>query len=153
VGTEHILFGLIKNRENLPCKVLVSLGVDLDVVKRELLSLVAEEVLQKIDGEGKREGKEEKPLSDKINRNLSGSDMTILKSILDRIKKIETEISLAEQCISVAIGVPSKEVKGMVVALRQTSQEQLRKMVLAELKEALVKTRQMLISKMCDICR
>jgi ATP-dependent Clp protease ATP-binding subunit ClpC len=40
IGTDHLLLGLLRHSDNLACKVLVSLGVDLDDFKHYVESLI-----------------------------------------------------------------------------------------------------------------
>jgi ATP-dependent Clp protease ATP-binding subunit ClpC len=40
IGTEHILLGVVRERHGVACQVLISLGVDLDGVRRQVLSML-----------------------------------------------------------------------------------------------------------------
>ncbi len=43
VGTEHILLGLLREREGVAARVLTNLGLELDAVRGEMLKLLSSE--------------------------------------------------------------------------------------------------------------
>lgn len=45
IGTEHILLGIIYDTESIACEILISLGVDLDIIHDAILDLLNEDTL------------------------------------------------------------------------------------------------------------
>ena len=67
IGTEHLLLGLLREESGLASQVLLSLGVDIDIVRNETLRLLGNEAGQK------RKPKSKTPSLDFFSRDLADS--------------------------------------------------------------------------------
>jgi len=86
LGTEHLLLGLTKDKESLAAQILISLGVDLDQLRQEVINLVGElpPSAAKVAGSGKT------PALDRFGRDLTRlAKEGKLDPVIGREKEIE----------------------------------------------------------------
>ncbi|MCB4755674.1 MAG: ATP-dependent Clp protease ATP-binding subunit [Elusimicrobia bacterium] len=88
VGTEHLLLGLIREEEGVAARVLENLGVRLDVVREEVISLLGEGPPQAQQQQTTTKPKSKTPTLDEFGRDLT---------ILARDKKIDPVIGRHEE--------------------------------------------------------
>ena len=86
LGTEHLLLGLIKDKESLAVQILVSLGVDLEQLRQEVINLVGELP----SSGGKVAGSSRTPALDRFGRDLTRlAKEGKLDPVIGREKEIE----------------------------------------------------------------
>ena len=86
LGTEHLLLGLIKDKESLAVQILVSLGVDLEQLRQEVISLVGELP----SSAAKVAGSSRTPALDRFGRDLTRlAKEGKLDPVIGREKEIE----------------------------------------------------------------
>ncbi len=86
LGTEHLLLGLTKDKESLAVQILISLGVDLDQLRQEVINLIGEfpSSAAKVAGSGKT------PALDRFGRDLTRlAKEGKLDPVIGREKEIE----------------------------------------------------------------
>jgi len=86
LGTEHLLLGLAKDKQSLAAQILISLGVDLDQLRQEVINLVGElpPSAAKVAGSGKT------PALDRFGRDLTRlAKEGKLDPVIGREKEIE----------------------------------------------------------------
>ena len=86
LGTEHLLLGLTKDKESLAAQILVSLGVDLEQLRQEVINLVGELP----SSEAKVAGFSKTPVLDRFGRDLTRlAGEGKLDPVIGREKEIE----------------------------------------------------------------
>ena len=86
LGTEHLLLGLIKDKESLAVQILVSLGVDLEQLRQEVINLVGELP----SSAAKVAGSSRTPALDRFGRDLTRlAKEGKLDPVIGREKEIE----------------------------------------------------------------
>jgi len=91
LGTEHLLLGLIKDKESLAVQILVSLGVDLEQLRQEVINLVGELPSSR----GKVAGSSRTPALDRFGRDLTRlAKEGKLDPVIGREKEIERVIQI-----------------------------------------------------------
>jgi ATP-dependent Clp protease ATP-binding subunit ClpC len=95
VGTEHLLLGLIREEEGVAARVLENLGVRLDVVREEVISLLGEgqPQQQQQPAQASGGGSSSKPKSKTPTLDEFGRDLTVLA----REKKSDPVIGRADE--------------------------------------------------------
>ncbi len=94
VGTEHLLLGLIREEEGVAARVLENLGVRLDVVREEVISLLGEgQPQQQQQPAASSGGSSSKPKSKTPTLDEFGRDLTVLA----REKKSDPVIGRADE--------------------------------------------------------
>jgi ATP-dependent Clp protease ATP-binding subunit ClpC len=91
LGTEHLLLGLTKDKESLAAQILISLGVDLDQLRQEVINLVGElpSSATKVAGSSKT------PALDRFGRDLTRlAKEEKLDPVIGREKEIERIIQI-----------------------------------------------------------
>lgn len=78
VGTEHLLLGLIREEEGVAARVLENLGVRLDVVREEVISLLGEGQPHQQQQTQSTSGSSSKPKSKTPTLDEFGRDLTVL---------------------------------------------------------------------------
>src|SRR6266513_2929299 len=78
VGTEHLLLGLIREEEGVAARVLENLGVRLDVVREEVISLLGEGQPHAAQPQQGSSGSGGKPKSKTPTLDEFGRDLTVL---------------------------------------------------------------------------
>ncbi len=128
VGTEHLLLGLIREEEGVAARVLENLGVRLDIVREEVISLLGEGQPQQMQQQGggtapASKSKSKTPTLDEFGRDLT--QMAKEKKI-DPVIGREEEISRLVQILSrrtknnpVLIGDPGVGKTAIVEGLAQ----------------------------------
>ena len=93
IGTEHILLGLLREQEGVAARVLLNLGLKLDEVREEVLSLLGAEYAQNAEGEekeGEKKTKSKTPALDSFGRDLTEMAREgKLDPVIGRVKEIE----------------------------------------------------------------
>jgi ATP-dependent Clp protease ATP-binding subunit ClpC len=89
IGTEHLLLGLLREESGLASQVLLSLGVDIDIVRNETLRLLGGEAVPK------QKGKSKTPALDFFSRDLTQlARDDKLDPIIGRDREIERMIQI-----------------------------------------------------------
>ncbi|MCK5451026.1 MAG: AAA family ATPase, partial [Candidatus Omnitrophica bacterium] len=97
IGTEHLLLGLIREGDGVASQVLVNMGLDLKIVREEVLNLLGSSVPGYSSGvvEGKRKKKTKTPALDSFGRDLTemarGDE---LDPVIGRGKEIQRVIQI-----------------------------------------------------------
>ena len=97
VGTEHILLGLIKEKEGLGSRILIELGIDFDAIMNETINLLGD---VSINRENKSSNTRKKSNTPTLNNY--GRDLTVLyeEGKLDPVIGRENEIERIIQILS-----------------------------------------------------
>jgi len=91
LGTEHLLLGLTRDKESLGAQILISLGVDLDQLRQEIINLVGELPSSR----GKVAGSGKTPVLDRFGRDLTRlAKEGKLDPVIGREKEIERMIQI-----------------------------------------------------------
>ncbi|MFQ6066076.1 MAG: ATP-dependent Clp protease ATP-binding subunit [bacterium] len=91
LGTEHLLLGLTKDKESLATQILISLGVDLEQLRQEVINLVGELP----SSQGKVVGSGKTPVLDRFGRDLTRlAKEGKLDPVIGREKEIERVIQI-----------------------------------------------------------
>jgi len=116
IGTEHLLLGLLKEKEGVACRVLNSFGMNFDDVKEKIL-----EMLKEPGHQSKEAGKT--PTLDEFSRDLTEMAMNgKLDPIIGRSKEIERVIQILSRRTKnnpVLIGEPGVGKTAIVEGLAQ----------------------------------
>src|SRR5437764_4514665 len=95
VGTEHLLLGLIREEEGVAARVLENLGIRLDVVKEEVISLLGEGQPQAPAHSHSSRPKSKTPTLDEFGRDLTQlSKENKLDPVIGRADEIERLIQI-----------------------------------------------------------
>ena len=95
VGTEHLLLGLIREEEGVAARVLENLGVRLDVVKEEVISLLGEGQPQATPHPHSSRPKSKTPTLDEFGRDLTQlARDSKLDPVIGRADEIERLIQI-----------------------------------------------------------
>ncbi len=97
VGTEHILLSLISFQNSSACRILVTLGVSLEQLHVEIVSLIQNRQQNKKDGRKEQKGKSNTPTLDSYSRDLT---KMASEGALDPVIGRENEISRLIQILS-----------------------------------------------------
>jgi ATP-dependent Clp protease ATP-binding subunit ClpC len=93
IGTEHILLGLLREQEGVAARVLMNLGLKLEDVREEVLTLLGAEYAQGADAEekeGEKKTKSKTPALDSFGRDLTEMAREgKLDPVIGRIKEME----------------------------------------------------------------
>jgi len=97
VGTEHLLLGLIKEKEGIGARILVDLGVDFDIVKKEVITLLGDINISRENSKNIAKKSSNTPTLNKYGR-----DLTVLyeEGKLDPVIGRENEIQRIIQILS-----------------------------------------------------
>jgi ATP-dependent Clp protease ATP-binding subunit ClpC len=91
LGTEHLLLGLTRDKESLAAQILISLGVDLEQLRQEVINLVGELP----SSGGKVAGSSKTPALDRFGRDLTRlAKEGKLDPVIGREKEIERVIQI-----------------------------------------------------------
>ena len=102
VGTEHLLLGLLREREGVAAQVLMNMGLKLDEVREEVLHLLGAgveaeppEAEMPAVGEGKPKGRSKTPALDSFGRDLTTlAREGQLDPVIGRVNEIERVIQV-----------------------------------------------------------
>ena len=98
IGTEHVLLGLLKEKEGVAAQVLLRLGVDISQVREELFNLVGPQMDEEEEEEEREKGRDSKsktPALDSFGRDLTEqSAQGELDPVIGREKEIERIIQI-----------------------------------------------------------
>ena len=95
VGTEHLLLGLLRENEGVAAQVLLNLGLGLEDVREEVLSLLGAEPQERSGPRTKRGGKSKTPALDSFGRDLTAQARNNeLDPVIGREKEIERVIQV-----------------------------------------------------------
>jgi len=100
IGTEHILLGLLKEREGVAAQVLLKLDIDIERVQHELFSLLGSDLAEDEEEEEEEEGagahvKSKTPALDSFGRDLTvQASRGELDPVIGREKEIERVIQV-----------------------------------------------------------
>jgi len=122
IGTEHILLGLIKEKEGLAAKILKDLGVDFENIKEQIIQLLNGCYEDKV-AELKAAPKKKKNLLDEFGRNLTQYAVeNKLDPVVGRKKEIERVMQILSRRTKnnpVLIGDPGVGKTAIVEGLAQ----------------------------------
>ena len=123
VGTEHLLLGLIREGEGIAARILENLGVSLEKVREEVISLLGEVGSSETSKEQPLHSKSKTPTLNEFSRDLT---MLAKEGKLDPVIDRETEIERVIQILSrrtknnpVLIGEPGVGKTAIVEGLAQ----------------------------------
>ncbi|HHT9126036.1 MAG TPA: ATP-dependent Clp protease ATP-binding subunit [Candidatus Brocadiia bacterium] len=71
IGTEHLLLGLLREQEGVAAQVLLNLGVKLEDVREEVISVLGAEGAQGVPEKEEKKGKSKTPALDSFGRDLT----------------------------------------------------------------------------------
>src|SRR3990172_6264573 len=97
VGTEHLLLGLLREKDGVAAQVLMNLGLKLEEVREEVLNLLGAGVESEgtNTGEGKGEGKSKTPALDSFGRDLTElAREGTLDPVIGRANEIERVVQI-----------------------------------------------------------
>ncbi len=95
IGTEHLLFGLIREGEGVASQVLLNLGLDLNAVRNEIMELLGSALPGFGQGGGQQQGKTKTPALDAFGRDLTLlAKENKLDPVIDRKAEIERVIQV-----------------------------------------------------------
>lgn len=97
IGTEHLLLGLLREHEGVAAQVLLNLGVKLEDVREEVISLLGAEPVHHGEGPEKEEkkGKSKTPALDSFGRDLTQqAENSELDPVIGRQDVIERVIQI-----------------------------------------------------------
>ena len=106
IGTEHILLGLLREREGPAAQVLIELGADLSLVRQQVLRLLEDaEGAEAAEGTGAGAGGQPKPGAPGASRPVpagagdgsTSAEGRMLAEILGRIEAMDARLSAVEQ--------------------------------------------------------
>ncbi|MDP3041594.1 MAG: ATP-dependent Clp protease ATP-binding subunit [Candidatus Omnitrophota bacterium] len=94
IGTEHLLLGLIREGEGIASQVLLNLGMDLNSVRNEVMSLLGS-ALPGMSSPGAQTAKSKTPALDAFGRDLTAlARENKLDPVIDRTQEIERVIQI-----------------------------------------------------------
>ncbi|HNW39134.1 MAG TPA: ATP-dependent Clp protease ATP-binding subunit [Candidatus Omnitrophota bacterium] len=94
IGTEHLLLGLIREGEGIASQVLLNLGMDLNSVRNEVMSLLGS-ALPGMSPQGASASKSKTPALDAFGRDLTAlARENKLDPVIDRSQEIERVVQI-----------------------------------------------------------
>jgi len=94
IGTEHLLLGLIREGEGIASQVLLNLGMDLNSVRNEVMSLLGS-ALPGMSPQGAQAPKSKTPALDAFGRDLTAlARENKLDPVIDRTQEIERVVQI-----------------------------------------------------------
>jgi len=94
IGTEHLLLGLIREGEGIASQVLLNLGMDLNSVRNEVMSLLGS-ALPGMSAPGTQATKSKTPALDAFGRDLTAlARENKLDPVIDRAQEIERVVQI-----------------------------------------------------------
>jgi len=94
IGTEHLLLGLIREGEGIASQVLLNLGMDLNSVRNEVMSLLGS-ALPGMSPQGGQSTKSKTPALDAFGRDLTAlARENKLDPVIDRTQEIERVVQI-----------------------------------------------------------
>ncbi|MDD5115691.1 MAG: ATP-dependent Clp protease ATP-binding subunit [Candidatus Omnitrophica bacterium] len=94
IGTEHLLLGLIREGEGIASQVLLNLGMDLNSVRNEVMSLLGSALPGMNQGQGSQ-SKTKTPALDAFGRDLTAlARENKLDPVIDRVQEIERVVQI-----------------------------------------------------------
>jgi ATP-dependent Clp protease ATP-binding subunit ClpC len=94
IGTEHLLLGLIREGEGIASQVLLNLGMDLNSVRNEVMSLLGS-ALPGMSPQGGQATKSKTPALDAFGRDLTAlARENKLDPVIDRTQEIERVVQI-----------------------------------------------------------
>ena len=94
IGTEHLLLGLIREGEGISSQVLLNLGMDLNSVRNEVMSLLGS-ALPGMSAQGPQATKSKTPALDAFGRDLTAlARENKLDPVIDRSQEIERVVQI-----------------------------------------------------------
>ena len=94
IGTEHLLLGLIREGEGIASQVLLNLGMDLNSVRNEVMSLLGS-ALPGMSPQGAQASKSKTPALDAFGRDLTAlARENKLDPVIDRTQEIERVVQI-----------------------------------------------------------
>ncbi len=94
IGTEHLLLGLIREGEGIASQVLLNLGMDLNSVRNEVMSLLGS-ALPGMGPQGNQAAKSKTPALDAFGRDLTAlARENKLDPVIDRTQEIERVVQI-----------------------------------------------------------
>ncbi|MFH0917516.1 MAG: ATP-dependent Clp protease ATP-binding subunit [Candidatus Omnitrophota bacterium] len=94
IGTEHLLLGLIREGEGIASQVLLNLGMDLNSVRNEVMSLLGS-ALPGMSPQGPAASKSKTPALDAFGRDLTAlARENKLDPVIDRVQEIERVVQI-----------------------------------------------------------
>ena len=94
IGTEHLLLGLIREGEGIASQVLLNLGMDLNSVRNEVMSLLGS-ALPGMSAQGPSASKSKTPALDAFGRDLTAlARENKLDPVIDRSQEIERVVQI-----------------------------------------------------------
>jgi len=94
IGTEHLLLGLIREGEGIASQVLLNLGMDLNSVRNEVMSLLGS-ALPGMSAQGAQVTKSKTPALDAFGRDLTAlARENKLDPVIDRTQEIERVVQI-----------------------------------------------------------
>ncbi|MFH1281663.1 MAG: ATP-dependent Clp protease ATP-binding subunit [Candidatus Omnitrophota bacterium] len=95
IGTEHLLLGLIREGEGIASQVLLNLGMDLNSVRNEVMSLLGSALPGGMGAPGAQASKSKTPALDAFGRDLTAlARENKLDPVIDRTQEIERVVQI-----------------------------------------------------------